>query len=467
MGNNCSSELRELNLCELSSCVTQTLRVIPKDMTDLFYLQFDQTIGIAKVSVNSDSFLQNKEVVMPFFTPEHQTDDYFFMLHRKLQGLEYEALVYGSIINQLIVDKASPFFHKAHGVTYNCEYESLYNMFTVQPMYNPYRQTIVKLNMVEQFNNPARVGLVENVRMLTRDLAPKLQRLDPQSELGFNVLLLDVDVSFSKMLKGMLESVLRNPSTIVVILQVALACYALECSQLAHNNLSLSLITAVQSRSKTTVYQVNNNVYKVPSEFIVLLNDFSQAYSPKLGHNPNSPTDVFCRGRDFLCFMKDVYKNHTLPDEKLKLVSILAANAEAAQSILQLLNSPEPVPFPPGGFPRLRSLEEIIGKLTSSLQLTLPSAVKKVDYVLLCEERMVYQGPSSRDSDLKQQIKYLQRDLQSVERSVRTKQNLLMSMGTNSGKRTREPFDDKSDDEGSAKRRRTEEEFDVNQFLNL
>lgn len=456
MGNNCSSELRDLNLCQLSSCVPRHLHVVPQGLSDLFYLNIHSKIGVAKVCVNANSFVENKDVVMQFLTPAHQTDDYYHFLHRQLQGLEYEAVVYGTIINPLIHDKASLFFHKAYGVTYNCEYQNLYNLFATPPQYNRFKDIIIKHNIVEQFNNPARGNIIDNLKNLTKSMAETLKQKDPLLDLGFNVLLLDKDVSFTKALQGALESPINN-TTLFILMQVALACYALECSHLAHNNLSLSSITADELTSKSILYQVGDKVYNIPTPFRIIINDFSQAYSPRLGHNSKSPTDVCCKGRDFLCFMKHFYTNHRIPAEKQKLLGILAPNLESARQLLALFNSPEPLPFPPGGFLEMRSLEDMIATFAQVLNkvVTVTPLVKKVDYALRCEERAAMAAApsktvSSRVLDLKEQVEYLQKNLSKLRSSINQKQTQLLA---NVKKRQREVFEN-IENEGPFKKRR-------------
>ena len=71
-----------------------------------------------------------------------------------------------------------------------------------------------------------------------------------------------------------------------IIMQILLACYAMESVRLAHNDLHTGNIYLVKQRDSVVCYKYGGKVYTFKTDYKVMVYDFDRSWHPALGDNP-------------------------------------------------------------------------------------------------------------------------------------------------------------------------------------
>jgi hypothetical protein len=225
--------------------------------------------------------LNNQQVyVKVSASPKH-----YDRLRDVLTGYENECVVYAGFIGPIVNRNVCPFFLKLIGVAYNCPLENLVNRVTSRR---------------------------------------RIERVYPNftDQILFNALVL--------------QDIRHLPFTVswMNLLQVAIACLAMQYSQLTHNNLSVDTVKLVRQPHDRVLYQVNTLVLELTCEHHVVVTRFDKAlqYQENTGgadwkHFVTSLQPV-CKPRMYAQLLQLSFDSGSLQGDTKDLMSIIVNLAE-------------------------------------------------------------------------------------------------------------------------------------------
>jgi uncharacterized small protein (DUF1192 family) len=255
-------------------------------------------------------------------------------LIKRLEGVEYEFLVYSNVTKPLIDQNVCPFFLKTYGAAYNCNYSNILKLLATLPR----PSDKLRRNMAAYLNKGQKRPAIDNVIMPS---GFKSGDVDPEEELRFNMVV-NEDLKNSVQDTQTVDSWIRDSRKQNVtqlkqshwsyMFQVAVACYSLYCSDTAHNDLHIGNVFLQELPQTTEItYLVEDRVYIVKSDRKALVYDYDRAYCKALGNNPTlerpnpplvSQNNYVANGKDFLKFMRFLYQNFVnSQDDILELFS--------------------------------------------------------------------------------------------------------------------------------------------------
>ena len=344
MGARCSNLQNFENVCQIGDCVVNVtgVRANSSSPTDIYILELNNVKylnrsvrkAFVKLAVSSDSYMTARQFDYKLNTPSLKNT------LSSLKGLEYEFLVYSNITKRLIDQEVCPFFVSIYGVAYNCNYEKVYNILRKATT-----DAGVPVSDVElRFKRNIRDALTKKTRGAINDmdpLEPGLGSIDSMAMLRFNMLVSEF------MYPARTNKFENHPFDQLYVIdwtylfQVAVACYALECSKTAHNDLHDGNVFLVDLNDMVTFTMVvQETAYTVSTDKRVALYDFDRAYCTMLGDNPFlSPTfysqnNYVGKSKDFMKFMGYVYKKSQADDQDRILQ--LFTTSQASQIELRL-----------------------------------------------------------------------------------------------------------------------------------
>lgn len=258
-------------------------------------------------------------------------------LENMISGLDYEAIIYKFIIQDLIRLNICPNFVKCFTIGSNCSFNDLVSMLQVTDRYkdqdpaDPNFQP--KLNLYRNINNI----IIEDDDIKTYPVTvddndawgDENEILENNSIKKFKFNMIVNETMDSPSLN---EFVRRNglfmgrstnkpkQQTFLVIFQALAACYAMSSSKMVHQDLHLYNLY-VQSKDtsvdeKRVNYKYGGNLFTFESDYIVKIFDFDRAYAEKVGVNillnedytkENSQTNEYIENKDAIKMLRSIY----------------------------------------------------------------------------------------------------------------------------------------------------------------
>lgn len=273
MGNRCLTLGDGENVCSIGSCVSSAERLPELDdsvsasfllHTNARYLSVPVFTVVAKLALPSDQFQQ------------HVAQDY-------LDSVRYEYVIYKNVITPLIEERVCPFFIKTYGSAYNCELSHIQNMLKTEALPSLFEQSAEKFQFL------------------------LLEHFPVESVLPFPI---NSDAM---------------PWT--ALFQVATACYALQCSKLAHNQLLTKHVLSVRRPVNQVHIMVENVAYSLTTNYKMVLTNFENAYCERLGKTMAHDVlgfNTFVALKDWVTFVKDAYSQCDTPSLQQEYLNLLS-----------------------------------------------------------------------------------------------------------------------------------------------
>ena len=353
MGARCSSLSNFENVCAIGNCM-KGVRGLPSNSaspSDVFLMALKPGVrymgslvsnAIAKVTVTSGSYRNN--------VTQLHTGGFIHInpnvAIQSLQSLEYEYLIYGNVTKLLIEYKVCPFFVKVYGIAYNCTYDNMLQIVGLDKLDEFKRNVYWYLNSGEKrpaIDNPSMDLWMKNWFFKKQFVASSF---DPNNKLSFNMIVSEImsepsAVSFSSFeYSSNVYEPSMQPTMWSYLFQVAVACYALQCTRtvhqdLHHENLFIVTLPAVKEMYLT----VDDVTYVLQTKRQVAIYDFDRAYCEPLGLNPVLPLFEWAsqnytigKCKDFLKFMGYCYDS-AVPADKANILGLFSEQKEAQDSL--------------------------------------------------------------------------------------------------------------------------------------
>jgi len=77
----------------------------------------------------------------------------------------------------------------------------------------------------------------------------------------------------------------NKEQTFILLFQLLCACYSMYINNISHNDMHSGNILIKKIPKTNIYYKIKNNVYRITTEYFIILIDYDRAYSPKLGKN--------------------------------------------------------------------------------------------------------------------------------------------------------------------------------------
>ena len=276
-----------MNICRDLSKIVTNIKGLKSDSaspTDTWVLDIKET------QINYTNTKVNTAFAKIFVSPDSlrryikdTRERYLEQLLIPLDALNYEIKVYEEIRDQLIVPKVSPCFVLMYGQGKNCSYDDMIRLLNANSPPIPR----------EHFN-----------RNILYTLENKSGRPSINSSAGAiynnNVTRLDYNIIVSESLGGTkkfyewFDKQNDTKDLWKVIFQVAIACYAMYCTRIAHNDLhSGNIFIADLGKEEMFIYRINGVDFVIKSRYFPKLYDFDRAY--KIGNINYINEGQFCQ----------------------------------------------------------------------------------------------------------------------------------------------------------------------------
>lgn len=296
----CESLTDYENMCDFGECVTLARSLHVTNHAEWWELTLKPSNPARKawmkVFLNLDSVLQNRgsgvtdpEIVRTFYKYYN------------------EFRVYYNIVRPLIQNLACPHFFRPLGAGTNCSQASLVHTFGGNMKgVDQNRRLAVVIQQMLTTNSAHRNSLIESD---TDPIQGAATQIPLSHRYNFNTLILEIPDSKAQLLTFNWD----------VVFQVAVACYALELSQLNHNNLTVDCVHVYNSPTSETYYLINNFCYYLRSKHRAYLYDFEDATSPRLRES-----ESFQPLKDFVMFLRDYVARFVVDSLKAGVIQQLA-----------------------------------------------------------------------------------------------------------------------------------------------
>lgn len=310
-GQSCS-DLNEFgNACEMHCCIEKIRGLDSKGSSpsDLWIVFFKDGTKYDDVNIKN-GFMK------VFVDPSEFRSD--LPLTHKLQRLSYEVKVYKHIVRPLIDYHVCPNFIKYLGSGNRCGYKDMIKLLEGH-IYRS-NQPIPTENVEENFQ-------VNVQSLLSGQYRPSIGNREGHTvdsknanmvkQLHYNILVNELVKSGTTDydMWTIRQDINKNSPTFLnkeqwgVIFQVIIACYALTLAKTSHNDLHLGNIW-VEPYSQPLNYILGSNkkAYNVNIGYKVLLYDFDNSYSKRLGKNIGKSNEII-PNKDMIHFLSQVCLN--------------------------------------------------------------------------------------------------------------------------------------------------------------
>jgi len=180
-----------------------------------------------------------------------------------VRSLNYERWVYAHVIRHLVDQRVCPNFSRYLGQGTGCKFADLKKLAATGGISEQELLTTIETIAQKQWNaNKKLLAHMEDYRMLATEyiVGETLGEYSDRREFGY----------------WMWE----------ILLQLAIACYALFLSKTAHNDLHAGNIILVKNDSSIT-FKVEDDVYTINPQFTPKIFDFDQAFTERYKQNPS------------------------------------------------------------------------------------------------------------------------------------------------------------------------------------
>lgn len=322
------------NICKIDELISQIKGIDSNSAspTDIWFVKFKENIfydnepllgAVLKIFINLSSFETPNE----------------YKFYEELEGLNYELQIYKKIIQPITEYKICPNFIKYLGSGLNCSYENLYKMLDkhiYEDDNKTYSEKMTKkllnrnINCIKtscsdrkSINKKSKRGFFNLFGFLDNTSEPDknmkynfimIQRLSPSTMSVDDFLLKEKNIS--------------DKNILVIIFQIAFACYVMSLNKLIHNDLhSGNIMIEELEKEEIITYIINDQKYIFSTKYKVYVYDFDRAYCPRFGRNillddhdsceNNGQCNTFIENKDFLkifCYFtwyfKDINKSY-------------------------------------------------------------------------------------------------------------------------------------------------------------
>ena len=342
MGNSpsrCHVLLPSDNFCNLGECVQETLANpsgIKGELYDLFLTKVKKFMFMGtrvekvmtKIAINAESAADNTSLLFPGI--KNPTRQNVTNKLSKIQGLQYELLVYATLIQPFALYKRCPFFPKIYGSSYNCTYDNVANLIKPESTQNV---NFVKENVKKYLSNTERTQLIlsgDNRQII--NVSNSRNTFDPNNQLTFNFVVMEpiltrtLEDQFKRYQNSAFDQTLWS-----LIFQLAVACFAMECSKLMMNQTYHNILVVPENTTSTSTFVIGKKVYQATRSFTLKLDKFDKSYAVGLGENPNSIKNQFLSHFDLLTFLYPIYNQANVGDRN-SIVNCLINTTETRRT---------------------------------------------------------------------------------------------------------------------------------------
>lgn len=305
--------------------------------TDTWVLQLKPGVTYNKTSVTSafaKIFVSPKSLKAYLSIVGARLKDYDQLL-LSLEALNYEIKVYEEIRAQILEPRVSPSFVLLYGHGTDCALNNVVDILNNNSPHIPF-ENFVRNIMYTLESKPGRPSV---------NKGPGLPYNKAFGNLQYNIMMNESskgDEKFSDWFKGRSDT----KELWRVIFQVAIACYAMFCARLAHNDLhSGNIFIKDLGKEEMFLYRINGVDWVIKSRYLPKLYDFDRSY--KKGYINKLNEGYFCdvasncnaivEQRDFIKIMCYVCNNLNATTTN-KIISAIAPTLKGQQVLNDTYN---------------------------------------------------------------------------------------------------------------------------------
>ena len=329
--------LEKTDVCKIYNCVqyVEGIESNSASPTDTWIIQFKKNTKYDKENIEFGFF----KIFLNSFTVSLLPKPYNNILP-KINGLEYEILVYKNIIKPLINYNVCPNFVKYLASGNNCTYDDLFNMI--------YKKVDLSPEKIKECLN-------RNINCIKKDCkkrfainkyVPKSYFRSDLTELyidtseipksyGFNIILNEILPKKSVTFDAWLVKSTNINDIWLILFQICVACYTMSLCKMTHNDLHLANIVLEEKRGMETItYVINDKKYTLYTNFKVYIFDFDRSFCQNLGpNNINLQTNIFIDNIDIIEIMCEISNYIKNPIINCKIANAICKNGNQANYI--------------------------------------------------------------------------------------------------------------------------------------
>lgn len=288
-----------LNVCKVFPYLHNT-NILKKDSASPSEIMFGKLV--------IDSMKLNTEVSLKIFLDINSSNPNY---QQDIQGIKYEARVYGDIINAILVKNQSPNFIGLLGYG-ECNY---FQTNKDDKKFNQLKGDLYK--------KASKWGLEDYQDEKGGSMSNQLSK---EKKLG--ILITNKPKGELFTLTELYERNISHKSKIIILFQIIYSLAVMQQYRLVHNDLHPgNILVSVLDQEVEYVYVYKGKVFKIKTRYIPYLFDWDLAYSDFLGDNPKIESDYFCKDMNIcnrfskkmdiyilLCYLKN-FSNTTNIDD--------------------------------------------------------------------------------------------------------------------------------------------------------